>query len=348
MYPLALRQLYYRLIELGIITKSTSNYTQLCAKTAEARRGVDSTFTKESRYPELPIDCFIDDKKFPIGQSDMEKGPRDPTPDLAPTDPYEVTKDAIDQLKTTIFKYDGRCERGSPGFNPGRWYNQPYYVELWVESANLQTTLLRAAGDKKVVVVANGGLGNHPNILKNCERLKKINEEYPDKQIVILYFGDFDSTGLFIDGLLEKALDYHGVENFEVRRVAITPEQIQKYHLIENPEFEGKNKDPRFKQFREKYPDLVEKYGEKFGIQLEALLTTDERLKIFMKMVQDTIDEYWDEDIYDENCPDEEYDYEANDSEEPEDIDPDEVRPEMIRMVTEAFRPEWEKEDGHY
>jgi hypothetical protein len=223
MYPLALRQLYYRLIELGIITKSKSDYTQLCAKTAEARRGVDSTFTKESRYPELPIDCFIDDKKFPIGQSDMEKGPRDPTPDLAPTDPYEVTKDAIDQLITTIFKYDGRCERGSPGFNPGRWYNQPYYVELWVESANLQTTLLRAAGDKKVVVVANGGLGNHPNILKNCERLKKINEEYPDKQIVILYFGDFDSTGLFIDGLLQKALDYHGVENFEVRRIAITP-----------------------------------------------------------------------------------------------------------------------------
>ena len=48
-----------------------------------------------------------------------------------------------------------------------------------------------------------------------------------------------------------------------------------------------------------------------------------------------------------ENCPDEEYDYDANEQEEPEDIDPDEARPKMIRIVTEAFKLGWEKDDGY-
>jgi hypothetical protein len=56
---------------------------------------------------------------------------------------------------------------------------------------------------------------------------------------------------------------------------------------------------------------------------LEAFLTTNERLDIFKKLVQDSIDEYWNEDIYNENCPDEEYDYESAGEEEPQDVDID-------------------------
>jgi hypothetical protein len=50
LYPMELRQMYYRLIELGIITKSQSNYIGLSHITSEARRGCTSDFTKASRY----------------------------------------------------------------------------------------------------------------------------------------------------------------------------------------------------------------------------------------------------------------------------------------------------------
>ena len=105
----------------------------------------------------------------------------------------------------------------------------------------------------------------------------------------------------------------------EVRRVAITPEQVKKYNLT--------------------------------GFQLEAFMTTTARLKIFKQIVQDEIDECWDENIYTENCPDEEYDYEANGIEEPEDIDIDNefyddteetYREMMIRRVQKHSNPGWD------
>jgi hypothetical protein len=85
-------------------------------------------------------------------------------------------------------------------------------------------------------------------------------------------------------------------------------------------------------------------------------MTTEERITDFKKILQDAIDECWDEDVFDESCPPEEYDYEKHGKEEPEDIDPDNtyfededgnivlredgsnitVRDEMIRMATEA------------
>jgi hypothetical protein len=51
---------------------------------------------------------------------------------------------------------------------------------------------------------------------------------------------------------------------------------------------------------------------------LEAFLTTEEKIEIFKKIIQDELDDWWDEDIYIENCPDQEYDYESNGEEEPD------------------------------
>lgn len=83
-------------------------------------------------------------------------------------------------------------------------------------------------------------------------------------------------------------------------------------------------------------------------------MTTEQRLKVFTKIVLYAIDECWDEDIYNENCPPKEYDYEANGEERPEDIDPDNtfyedtqitIREKMAMTVTEAFKPGWEREE---
>jgi hypothetical protein len=81
-------------------------------------------------------------------------------------------------------------------------------------------------------------------------------------------------------------------------------------------------------------------------VQLEAMTTTDERLDAFKELVENTIEEDWDEDVYCENCPPEEYDYDENGEEEPEEVDPDDVIPDMITEITSAFHAGWEKDEG--
>ena len=50
----SLRKMNYRLVELNVIPKTDSNYNHF-EYTTEARRGVDSTYTKPSRFPKLLI-----------------------------------------------------------------------------------------------------------------------------------------------------------------------------------------------------------------------------------------------------------------------------------------------------
>jgi hypothetical protein len=145
-----------------------------------------------------------------------------------------------------------------------------------------------------------------------------------------LYFGDSDEAGQKIRKNVEAELRfYQGQSNYltipvevELRLVAITPQQVKKHKLA--------------------------------GYQLEAFLTTPELVETFKQILQDVIDDCWDEDIYKENCPDEEYDYEAHGLEEPEDIDPDTdiydpatgttIRRKMVQMPTDAFKPGWENQ----
>jgi hypothetical protein len=221
------------------------------------------------------------------------------------------------------------------------------------------------SGDNYVQVIAPGGVGSTPDLYKHAMRLRAILDNHKDhlKKIIILYFGDLDSTGDWIDEYLVNTLKFYGLEphkDFEFIRVAVTPEQVEKYDLVEDPEYNPeKNKDSRANRFAEKYPELVKKYGPKFAIQVEAIITTQERIDAFKELINDEINEWWDEDIYLENCPDEEYDYDEHEEVEPEGIDPDNelvdgsdltIREAMIKMVTDAFKPGSEGEfyeDSH-
>ena len=362
LYPLELRQMYYRLVTLGLLKKGIGTYKTFCSVTAEARKGVSSDYKRKSIYVKLPIDCFIDKHKHdPIGETDIDDAPSDPTPTRPPEDPIELAKGAIEYLKNTIMGYDGKCTPGEWGIKPGKWYKQPYLVELWVEAADFQKSLRMLSGDNQVQVIAPGGVGSTPDLYKHAMRLRAILNRHKDhlKKIIILYFGDLDSTGDWIDEYLVNTLEFYGLKlhkDFEFIRVAVTPEQVEEYDLVEDPEHNSEvNKDTRSNRFGEKYPELVERYGPKFGIQVEAIMTTQDLVDAFKEVIDEEINEWWDKDIYLENCPDEEYDYEANGEEEPEDIDPDNeyaddgteltMREKMAKMVTDAFRPGWEEEE---
>lgn len=331
-----LRKMLYRLLELGVLQKK--DYNDFAKKTAEARRGVKDDYETPTNLPKLPIDCFKDDTRILIGETDMHQEPEYPTPAQPPQDWEEYIQDAIDTLKEAPGDYDGKREEGEGGEECGRWYKQPKYVEIWCESETIKLDLQKFQEDRHVQVIASGGQVTTSYMFTNATRIKETISKYDHiKEVVILYFGDSDKAGENIAFNHERALRWYIFTYLKIPRdrikitfkvVAVTREQIRKYKLIENPE-------------------------KKYNVQLEAFLTTEKLLKIFKKIVCGAIDEEWNEDIYSENCPDKEYDYEANGEEEPESIDPNgpdpndpdsnlTIREKMIRKINDAFYPGWE------
>jgi uncharacterized protein (UPF0335 family) len=152
-------------------------------------------------------------------------------------------------------------------------------------------------------------------------RLQQIAKEHDwIQKIVLLYFGYYDTYSDRIRRYLQNAID-HFCKNVEIRLVAVTPEQAKRLGLVAS--------------------------------QLEAFITTEERLKQFKKMVLDAIKKCWDKSIYKENTPPKEYDYKANNEEEPESIDVDNElhidtesykvtkREHMAHMASSAFKFGW-------
>jgi hypothetical protein len=72
-----------------------------------------------------------------------------------------------------------------------------------------------------------------------------------DKSIIVLYFGDFDPSGLDIDrSAEERLLEYSDAADFEMVRVALTPDDV--VNLPPNP---TKRLDKRAESYIAKYGD---------------------------------------------------------------------------------------------
>jgi hypothetical protein len=200
------RKMGYRLIELGVMVKK--DFDGFYKRSAEARRGIDSTYTKPTSLPKLPIDCFRDDLRQTVGDTAMWE-PSEPEPDEPPDDPIEIVKNTIDECKDKILNYDGLCYEGEKGVVPGRWYRQPIYCEIWCESETIQPDLLKFQHGRHVKVAAMRGYFSTPFMYESCKRLKETAERYDwIEKIVILYFGDSDKAGNEIRKKIEAALKW--------------------------------------------------------------------------------------------------------------------------------------------
>ncbi|MBL7169111.1 hypothetical protein ISS40_10600, partial [Candidatus Bathyarchaeota archaeon] len=81
-----------------------------------------------------------------------------------------------------------------------------------------------------------------------------------DKPTVVLYFGDFDPSGIDIERDLEDRLRKYDAGDFKVIRIALTKDQIQQYDL---PPMPVKRSDARSEGFLESYGDQ--------SVELDAL-----------------------------------------------------------------------------
>jgi hypothetical protein len=126
------------------------------------------------------------------------------------------------------------------------WNLQPHRVQVWSEKGTVRG-VLRPVLDEYAVGfrVLHGFSGATP--------IHDVAEDDDGRDLVVLYVGDFDPSGLYMsEEDLPARLDRYGGDHVDLRRIALTREQVGGL-----PSFPAtdKRKDPRYKWFRANYGD---------------------------------------------------------------------------------------------
>ncbi len=113
-------------------------------------------------------------------------------------------------------------------------------IELWSEKSSLEFFLMRLAEKYHVPSLGERGFGSLTIFTKAIERARKRGVRK------ILFISDHDPSGLMIDEVTRRELP------IKVERIALTLEQIKKYHL---PSIRVKRKDSRARNYMERFGD---------------------------------------------------------------------------------------------
>ena len=168
------------------------------------------------------------------------------------------------------------------GFDLNRWLQQPVYLEVWIEKEALARVIYPVCKRYRVNLIVGRGYSSDTQIRRAVER-------FPDgKRTVILYLGDHDNTGLHIqeslkNRLLMKAYKRHKELDLEVRRIALTYDQIKQYNLPPSP---LKKAGQKWREYRMTYGDCV--------WELDALNPED-----LLRVVEDEVEKLIDWQIWD-------------------------------------------------
>ena len=175
------------------------------------------------------------------------------------------------------------------------WYGQKHYIEIWVEKKGGKGLFEWTNQKWKVTVFASKGYTSVTALYEAAQRLRDAAQH--GKKPVILYFGDWDPSGLDIDRHIKHYLREVFKVDVEVVRVALTPELAARYKLPtippDDPNYKRCLRDPRYPRFKE----LCERYGiEPNVIELESIINVNPQ--VFKELVDRAIERYFDREVY--------------------------------------------------
>lgn len=239
---ITLRQLHYRLVAIGM-TNDVNHYKR-----------VIGAMTKARWNNIVDMESFIDRERTMYGETkDKEKAL------------YEEIENAKDQIKAWMNAY-----------YLNRWSNQKEYIEVWIEKKALQGVFEIPCLTKGVGLAPCKG---YPSITFLHDAYKRFYQAEEDgKDLIILYFGDYDPSGVNIPNSLKNNLARMGVD-VEVNRIALLSDQIEEMSL---PGVPAKQTDSRTRNWDG--DDVVE---------CDAV-----EPKILAKMCKDALAEYFDKSLY--------------------------------------------------
>ena len=245
---ITLRQLYYRLVSRHIIRNTVNSYKRLSRIMVKAREQGD-----------VPVNCLEDRSRRVLGRGDTG---------------YQS---AEEYLKAKISSLQDSWK----GFSMPMWEDQPRNVLISLEKDALSRLVSRIANRYNVRTFPTRG---YPSFSYVQRMANYIVNQLGGKPTMVLYFGDFDPSGVDIERDLSERLDRYGAAQFSVRRIALTFDQIREYRL---PPMPVKRSDARSEGF-------IEEYGDK-AVELDAVDPNT-----FQKIVEEAIVEQIDVKLWNE------------------------------------------------
>ncbi len=267
-----LRTVFYWLVSKEIIPNTENYYRTLSKKIVEAKK-------REI----LPWSFLEDHVRYSSDNFEHNYLTRDRIPEVERGCEERLNSLDLEELISEYFDYI------TPSSEIGRWAKQPVIPEVWIEKDALARVIQKWNYDKYITVRVIRGYSSWSFIRDCVSSLKSILEEH--EKVVILYLGDLDPSGVDISRHVKKAIEYFGLndDRVEFRRLAITPEQVIQYNLPPRPEdadtLAKLERDPRKKN-----------YSIPYIVELDALMAYVPHE--FQLLVENAIDEYFDEAIY--------------------------------------------------
>jgi len=260
-----LRTFFYFLVSRGVIPNTRSAYKRLSKVCVEMRKqGL------------IPWDAFVDKTRVTRGWFEDSRLGDDYPKRVEERLERKLESLNIDELLADYF------DVYIPSL--GRWAGQKHYVEVWIEKEALADHVYECIADLDVKLRVNRGYSSWTFIYDNARELR----EYRDRDIVVLYLGDLDPSGVDIERFVREATEYFNVD-FKLVRVAVTEEQVEKYNLPPRPEdaetLAKLHRDPR-----------TRKYTKKYVVELDALVAYVP--EEFKRIVREAVNSYWDESVF--------------------------------------------------
>ena len=205
-----LRQLFYRLVSAQIIPNTETAYNTLGKQTVVARK-----------RGEIPYNAFEDrNRDFIQGQWPFSE---------------ETEESVFEDAKETYESAEDDFESSCYNYNLPLWYDQAKHVEVWVEKEALAGVCVEVTQQYGVWLAPCKGYPSLSFIYAASQRLNRILSENSEKELLILYFGDYDMRGLDIERNIQQSFEEDFGLEINVERIALTREQIQQYNLPPNP-----------------------------------------------------------------------------------------------------------------
>ncbi len=218
---LTLRGLHYRLVARGM-TNSLIHYKRVIGAMTAARW--DGS---------VPFETFSDNDRGMIGQTVIEE-----------TFLEDKVEEAQRQVKAWMRSY-----------RKNRWENQPIYPEVFIEKKALQGVFQSVTDRHGVALGACKGYPSLTFLDQAADRFKYAGNE--DKELMILYFGDYDPSGEDIPRSLKQNLERMDVY-VTVRRVLLMEHQVIEMGLPPAPVKPGDSRSGKWSGLGQVELDAIE------------------------------------------------------------------------------------------
>lgn len=201
------------------------------------------------------------------------------------------------------------------------WRDQPKYVEVWLEKQSLASVFEPICRENVVRLEATRGDWSDSKVYEATRRL--VDKIQAGKDVVILYFGDYNPSGFHAPVSILDTMGYYGIDlsrdfpgsedgryydpewrmpaNFDsggsldFERIALNTEHIEKFDLPENPVPSSTDKDAKIKRHFQTYVSD----GRDTNVELNAL---KEYHRDFLEdLLEESIEEHVDQEARDEN-----------------------------------------------